>query len=339
MVEEIWKRVEAFYSQVPKTKPIQFKKHVFSKNQYFISNFGNLKNDYGLMSNNSINTHGYIHNKLISDKGERIYTRRHQIVLQTFIPRTQTEYEEDYKTIDHIDRNRTNNNLSNLRWATLKEQMANIDKTAIEIQMLLEPNKIYDELPGEIFKKIHPNLIDNHTEQSYYASTYGRIRTGESKTDGSIRYRVSQGEIRRGEDADNEDTYNRITINRKKYYVHVLVLNTFKFNPYVIKVVVNHKNGKKNDNRLENLEYSTFSQNTQHAFDNNLIKKRTMFRYGAVRKVNQFDMNDNLIKTFESAKEAAEELGFNVKNIQTCLNPKGKGKSSCGFKWAYAPNQ
>ena len=36
---------------------------------------------------------------------------------------------------------------------------------------------------------------------------------------------------------------------------------------------VNHKNGAKSDNRLENLEYCTSSENTQHAYDTGLMAR------------------------------------------------------------------
>lgn len=49
----------------------------------------------------------------------------------------------------------------------------------------------------------------------------------------------------------------------KSYKVHRLVMLAF-VGPS--KLGVNHKNGIKNDNRLENLEYSTAKQNTNHAW-------------------------------------------------------------------------
>jgi HNH endonuclease len=64
--------------------------------------------------------------------------------------------------------------------------------------------------------------------------------------------------------------------NKKRVYkyVHRLVAETYISNPNNYKVV-NHKNGNKLDNRKENLEYVTFSENRIHALKIGLIKPQS----------------------------------------------------------------
>ena len=68
-----------------------------------------------------------------------------------------------------------------------------------------------------------------------------------------------------------------------KRYVHRLKAQHFIPNPKN-KRTVNHKNGVKSDNRLNNLEWNTYSENIQHAYDNNLRDKGEKHPWAKVTK-------------------------------------------------------
>lgn len=60
--------------------------------------------------------------------------------------------------------------------------------------------------------------------------------------------------------------------NRLHYEVHKLVAKTFIPNSKPTRKQVNHKDGNKLNNHVDNLEWCTQSENTQHAYDTELIK-------------------------------------------------------------------
>ncbi len=65
--------------------------------------------------------------------------------------------------------------------------------------------------------------------------------------------------------------YEKICIGNKTIFVHRIIAMTFVSNPNNF-IEVNHKNGIKTDNRADNLEWCTNSENHIHASKNGLNK-------------------------------------------------------------------
>lgn len=83
--------------------------------------------------------------------------------------------------------------------------------------------------------------------------------------------------------ATDKNGYLRITLSnndkRKSYCVHRLVARAFLDN-YDNKLQVNHINGIKNDNRIENLEMVSLQQNIKHSIETGLKPKLKRDRLG-----------------------------------------------------------
>jgi len=96
----------------------------------------------------------------------------------------------------------------------------------------------------------------------------------------------------------------------KNYLVHRLVLSTFSPQDGMERLFVNHKNGIKTDNRIENLEWCTKSENTIHSYNNGLQTKVTN-QHGTFRVLtdSDFDIIRDLHHRGYLDEEIAREIG------------------------------
>ncbi len=87
---------------------------------YSVSNLGRVKNNAtDRILKPGINCHGYYHVSLYQDCIK--FTKKiHKLIAEYFIDNPYNK-----KCIDHIDNNRLNNNVSNLRWVTFQENSMN----------------------------------------------------------------------------------------------------------------------------------------------------------------------------------------------------------------------
>ena len=162
-------------------------------------------------------------------------------------------------------------------------------------------------------------------EDDYLIDELGNIVTipkesGHSRNQYNLYY-VVKGKV-------DKNGYVRVTLTKdkksKEYLLHRLVAQQFIDNPDNLPQV-NHINGVKADNRVENLEWVTPKQNVIHAFTHNLSNKREK-ALAALEKINQKTRYVKIIlekdgKTYEfqNSNEAAAFVGCHKDRITNAI--------------------
>jgi len=332
---------------------------------YQISTMGRVKiiksnrnggNNIGLIMSPEIKG-GYCHNTIKNDN-DRQSLKIHIIVAKHFIPNSQPLTR---LYVDHIDGNKMNNMISNLRWVTHQENMKFYSETIeykgkkiyqydLDDNLIKEWNNIREIV--DINKEFKIDSL-YHVLNGDFDKMYGYIWKYEEKTEIKLQHdeafkkmgiynehdfnnfeisnygntkNISRDNILNGK--NNADGYKVVCLydnkTKKSLYlkVHNLVATYFIGNKPNPEAMVNHKDRNKLNNHYTNLEWVSNQQNIEHACG---------------RKIQQLNKETGeVIKEFKSIKEACILYNFS-KNSHTGISEccRGKRPTSHGFIWKY----
>lgn len=169
----------------------------------------------------------------------------------------------------------------------------------------------------------------------YQVSNKGRVRSckryvyrGEGSRGGEI-FQLVRPRIMSLHDTANG--YQSVMLHRegktRRFLVHRLVAKEFLGKPDG-RYDINHKDGNKKNNRIENLEWCTRQENIIHA---SRVLGVMHYHGRAVRCIETGEV-------FPSIRKAAERYGVADTNLGNSI--RGKGQKRCaGYHWEYINNQ
>ena len=161
-------------------------------------------------------------------------------------------------------------------------------------------------------------VIWKKIKEGYLLSSTGKI------------YSLIKKRILKGGKFSNGYLYCVLGRKSKVNLVHRLVAEAFIPNPQNLPCV-DHINGNRQDNRVENLRWCTHKENSNFE-----IAKDRMIKAQKKKQVYQYSLDGTLVGVYDSINDAARKNNYLVSNIWACCSHYGRVKTYKGFRWAYS---
>ena len=220
--------------------------------------------------------------------------KAHRVVALTHLPNP-----NNLPVVDHIDRNRSNFQLSNLRWVDYSTN----GKNTSEKKNYKEAVFTQEELNSELWKK--SSYFDGYGMEGIEVSNLGRYK---------YLYRGQVLKIVTPKKSTNYTSVKSRPKNKigdsKRIQLHKLVWTTFNGDFDNTVFVINHIDGNKDNNCLSNLELLTYSQNIIHAHKLNLVTLNKVYNSDLVENIfTDFYVNHLPVhKVFKKYKKGSNDV-------------------------------
>ena len=184
-----------------------------------------------------------------------------------------------------------------------------------------EPNEPA-QLPGEEWRR--------HDETGVLVSSLGRVKYTSSGV-------VSRGCLR-------DDGYMVVGAGKGSHgrkrncLMHRMVAEAFGLPRLPGQTQVNHIDGDRSNNHVENIVWASNRENTQHSFCNNLARGTNAAQHSQAVAVEALGADGAVVARYPSLTAAAEALGIrNVTSISGCITGRRKGCREEGEVWKDIP--
>jgi hypothetical protein len=192
-------------------------------------------------------------NKVSSEKQKLISSRK--IILQNIITNNEVLFDTmvdacKYIYDNNIELFETYKTFTELK-KTIKSRMCRTIRNNLNNGIMYSKYKPsyyqIENIDNEVWKEIPDILI--HGSKNCFISSYGRVKNSKGRIGNSYIH--------------SSIAYPRVILHSHNYYLHILLANVFIPNVEQ-KTQVNHKDGNKSNNSIENLEWNTPSENCIH---------------------------------------------------------------------------
>jgi hypothetical protein len=328
---------------------------------YDISNYGNVKN---IITNKLLRTSekdGYIGISL-TQNGKRNSFKIHRLVAIAFI-----ENPENKSDVNHKDKNKGNNAVSNLEWMTRKEN--NIHRCQ-DIKIKNNKNKQLNRIDGktdevlEQYNSIEDAAIwafnNNLTKNNHNGrNSIGNCITGLTKTSYGYKWELLndnddlEGEIWKQviTNGNTIKTYYASNLGRFKnssgiisknakpclagYYVITIDNITYRLHRIIALTFIDNPENKEQVNHIDGNKLNNSVSNLEWVTnkENQIHKFKIGLGNNYTRKIVQYDLEMNKLKEFNSIIEASKELNIGKSNIGGVIT--NHRKTAGGFIFKY----